>query len=351
LLSTRPKHAHASAVAVGIVFAALSLSAPAPGQSASDQAAAEALFRQGRDLMAAGQTASACPKFAESERLDPAPGTILNLATCYDRSGLIASAWVTFKEAAVQARKANQPERSRMALDRVAELEPTLPLLTIVVPQKADRLDLQIRRDGEVVGRAEWGTPIPVDPGTHVVEASALGQRTWKTTAPIQGAGARASIEVPPLEPAQEPAPTPSPIATVGAAWLEAARSGATRAAPTALHPGSGQRTAGWVVGGVGVALLLGGGALGAVALARERDSRWQCVDGVCDSAGYSAVSDARHAATGSDVAFVAGGLLVAAGIALYWTAPRGSSSPAGSLGLAPMADWTGAGAVARGTW
>ncbi|MGA3119151.1 MAG: hypothetical protein ABSF69_00135 [Polyangiaceae bacterium] len=350
-MSTRPKHAHASAVAVGIVFAALSLSAPAPGQSASDQAAAEALFRQGRDLMAAGETASACPKFAESERLDPAPGTILNLATCYDRSGLIASAWVTFKEAAVQARKANQPERSRMALDRVAELEPTLPLLTIVVPQKADRLDLQIRRDGEVVGRAEWGTPIPVDPGTHVVEASALGQRTWKTTAPIQGAGARASIEVPPLEPAQEPAPTPSPIATVGAAWLEAARSGATRAAPTALHPGSGQRTAGWVVGGVGVALLLGGGALGAVALARERDSRWQCVDGVCDSAGYSAVSDARHAATGSDVAFVAGGLLVAAGIALYWTAPRGSSSPAGSLGLAPMADWTGAGAVARGTW
>ena len=46
---------------------------PAWAQSSSEQAAAEALFNQARDLMAAKQYTEACPKFAESQRLDPAP--------------------------------------------------------------------------------------------------------------------------------------------------------------------------------------------------------------------------------------------------------------------------------------
>src|ERR1700684_2383602 len=134
---------------------AVTFAAPAAAQSAADEAAAEALFKQGRDLMSAGNFALACSQFAESERLDPAPGTLLNLATCYERNGQVTSAWVTYKEAAMSARRADQTERARMARDKAAELEPNLPLLTIVVPPGADRPDLQIRRDGDVVGRAE----------------------------------------------------------------------------------------------------------------------------------------------------------------------------------------------------
>ncbi len=115
--------------------------AVARAQSASDQAAATALFKQGRDLMAAGKYADACPKLAESQRLDPGAGTLLNLATCYEKNGQLASAWTTYQDAASAAQKAGEGERVKAARAKVAALEPTLPTLTIVVPAAADRSD------------------------------------------------------------------------------------------------------------------------------------------------------------------------------------------------------------------
>src|SRR3954468_2190760 len=85
--------------------ASLSMLAPssALAQDASSQAAAQALFEQARKLMADGKFPEACPKLAESQRLDPGAGTLLNLGHCYEKSGRTASAWVTFKDAAAAA--------------------------------------------------------------------------------------------------------------------------------------------------------------------------------------------------------------------------------------------------------
>ena len=148
-------------VTVSIALAAIALAiAPtqAFAQSASDQATAEALFKQARDLIAAGKYSDACPKLAESQRLDPGTGTLLNLATCYEKNGQIASAWVTYKGAVTAAQNANEADRAKLARTRAAALEPTLPTLTIVVLPAADRPDLRVTRDGETVGRVAWGT-------------------------------------------------------------------------------------------------------------------------------------------------------------------------------------------------
>src|SRR5258706_15138092 len=83
----------------------LALAAPAWGQSRDasspprDPATADALFRQGRQAMEAKNYADACQKFAESQKLDPAAGTAMNLATCEEKLGKLASAWQHWKEA------------------------------------------------------------------------------------------------------------------------------------------------------------------------------------------------------------------------------------------------------------
>jgi hypothetical protein len=314
-------------------------------QSSSDQAAAEALFDQGRALMAAGQHSTACPKFVESERLDPAPGTLLNLATCYEKNGQIASAWVTFKEAATAARKADQPERARMAHDKVAELEPNLPTLTIVVPPVADRPDLQIRRDGEIVGRPEWGTPIPVDPGTHSVEASGPGLKTWQGSAAVAGPSVKASVEVPVLEaaPAAEPAPgEPKPSQPISRPLAPAPIAEGVETATPSAAPGSTQRAIAWVVGGVGLAGIAVGGIFGGIALSNKTSGSSHCVgSGVCDQDGFNSMQNSRRAATVSDIAFSAGGALLLTGLVLVVTAPRrGSTTATIAIGPVSLGSW-----------
>src|ERR1700677_4816556 len=135
-----------------LAVAALSLGTLAPGrafaQDASNQAAAQALFEQARQLMADGKFAEACPKLVESERLDPGAGTLQNLWHCYEKNGQTASAWVTFKDAAAAADVKHRADWSSRARERAQALEPTLSRLTIEVPPDARISGLQVRRDG-----------------------------------------------------------------------------------------------------------------------------------------------------------------------------------------------------------
>src|SRR3954463_15096752 len=99
------------AIAVGVLVTT-------SGAYARDPAAAEVLYRSAREAAKKGDFATACAQFAESQRLDPAPGTLLNLADCEEHRGLIAAAWIHFVEAEPQFKSGDA--RAALARDRAA---------------------------------------------------------------------------------------------------------------------------------------------------------------------------------------------------------------------------------------
>jgi hypothetical protein len=155
------------AASAALVF----LSAPASAQR--DATTGEALFRAGRAAADRGDFSAACPKFEESNRLDPALGTVFNLADCDEHIGKIATAWQLFKE--VAQRLPPGDDRIGISNGRAAALEPRLPKIVLKTKPTLPS-GLTVLRDGVELGNATFDTPIPVDPGDHVIVVKAPGR-------------------------------------------------------------------------------------------------------------------------------------------------------------------------------
>lgn len=119
MLVASPFRTLGSRVLAGALVLALPFGAHA---AEADSASAEALFREGKRLMDAGRYPEACPKLAESYRLDPATGALLATALCYERAGRLASAWAAYTEAAARAKQEGSVDREEIARDKAAEL-------------------------------------------------------------------------------------------------------------------------------------------------------------------------------------------------------------------------------------
>src|SRR5262249_31438023 len=91
-----------------VVAAAMSTARASTAEGTS--AVAEALYQQGKRLMDAGHVSEACIKFAESQRVEPATGTLLNLANCHQQEGKTATAWAEFTQAAEQSEQKGQTD-------------------------------------------------------------------------------------------------------------------------------------------------------------------------------------------------------------------------------------------------
>ncbi|MCC6648601.1 MAG: hypothetical protein IT374_23910 [Polyangiaceae bacterium] len=307
--------------AVAATSLLLSLALPALAQR-SNKVAAEALFEEGRKLMAAKRPGEACPKFAESNRLDPAAGTLLNLGACYEAAGKLASAWSTYKEAGSLAQTTGRTELVATAKKRADKLDARLIRLRV---EAAEQADLVVKRDGAEVARAELGVPIPVDPGDHVVTAAAPGKRPFTATVQAKDEGSTLSVKVPVLEADPAAIAPPAPATSAPPAAPPASSAAAPPPPPPAEAGGGTQRTIGWVAGGVGVVGLAAGTLFALSARSKYSSSKDLCRPddpNRCTQAGVDARDAARSRGNVATALFAVGVIGVGAGAALVLTAP-----------------------------
>jgi hypothetical protein len=343
---------------IAVIAVAATIFAPttARAQSKEDLANADALFNAAKAMLDAGQYADACGKFAESKRLAPGLGVTLYLADCYERIGRTASAWTEFKTAEGLARTRNDP-RAEVARGRAQALEPKVHRLTVVVGPTVPRVGLRVLRDGAPVSPEEWGLAVAVDPGDHVVVASAPDHVNRTLAVHVGPESPTAIARIDSLDetatPPQTPAPTTAPVQPSGAFNPPASPSPSSASEiSSASDPGATNRWVGIGAGALGIAGIGIGSAFGLIAQSKLSQSNQPggCnPTDHCTPSGIGLRKDASDAATLSTVFFVIGGVAAASGVVLYLTAPHARSGTALTLAPAPLAG--GGGAMMRGTF
>jgi hypothetical protein len=322
--------------------------ASADAPAASEQAAR--LFDEAKQALSEHDYVQACAKLEQSQGLDPQLGTQLHLALCYEKRGLVASAYRTFQAAAIVAAErgdAGSPSpREEFARKHLTKLEPALSSVMLhFAGRPSDELHIEL--DGRELARDLWHEPLSIDPGEHGLLATAPESQPWKHDFTI-GAGAQhLTMEIPELQRvveavAEVEVPAPSAVA----AELEPSQvvePPRLSAAGANAHAGlaSTQRILSYVTAGAGVAGIGVGVVFGLL-----RNTRLSQLESYCDldagrcmiAAGDTATRDridqlrgqAHSAATAATLSFILGGAAVLGGVALLITAPN----PRGDLAL-----------------
>ena len=314
-----------------LVFVTTFLPAVGEAAGAADMATAEALFQEARGLMEVGKYATACPKLAESQRLDPAVGTLLYLAECYEKNGQTASAWASFELAAAEGRKDKQAERELIAKERAFRLLPVLSRLVISVPAKAVEQGLKVTYDGQSVGAPSWESDIPVDPGKHVIVATAPGRQPWVTEIVIQANNGTTRIVIPTLDKSSSSTDTPaagdklSPKATLPKP-IEKKNTSQSATNNSNANYWKAQRVWGASVGGVGLATVAVGTLLSITGKNKEDDAEKKyCVPAdpnQCSQKGADLIHEATNERTAGLVMIIVGTSAIIGGGILFFATP-----------------------------
>jgi hypothetical protein len=303
--------------------------APPAAEPKPDATKADETFNAAHQLLKTGNFADACPKFEESQRADPASGTLLALAYCQELSGLFASACSNYRAAADLAAKEGQTERQKAASARAEALSKRVSTLTLQVPPELTRQPgLVIKRDGVALDRTAYNGAIPLNGGTHAIEVSAPGYERWAAAVTLQNEADHKTLALPILE--RENAS----FIPLTAQRRDARQPAAPPASPAETNTIRVMRQASLAMG-IGSAVAVGFGVTFGIAAKSRNDASNR--DGHCDATGCDVYGSERRsaaldAATVSTWSFVTAGALGAGALVLYFGAESKSARLATSV-------------------
>jgi hypothetical protein len=264
------RRARALAIALRLVTAAALLAGAPPSalaQDAGDTATARELFIQAAALGQQGQWESARGLYERSLSLKRAAITLYSLGVAQKNTGRLLEAIESFRQFLAEPSASGTKAYEQPAREAIAELEPRLARITVVVPPALT--DVHVELDGQPLAAASLGVPRPVNPGAHVIAASAAERKPLRREVTVAEA-ARETVELvfeveataPPLSSSAGVLPTAPPVPTTAATATAAPLASASaalvprpppplRAWPVVLLAGGGAAVIGGVVTGV----------------------------------------------------------------------------------------------------
>src|SRR5450432_1929873 len=282
-------------------------------------------FSQALSLQTGGDWAGALALLKEVAAVKPTPQVRFNIAICEERLGRLVAALGDYELAASDAQAEKSDQVGQEVESRLEALKARVPR---VVVQRSDGADsATISLDGVSLGDSVLNVPLPADPGPHVIEAKALGFRPFKQS--FRVAEQQTATILVKLE--------PEPTAAV------------PNVPPTARAESHSMRTIGFVVGGVGIASLIGSGAMFYLRHTTITGLDKQCGADrqTCPDSERSTVDRGKLYTTLGDVTLAVGA--VGLGVGATLVIAGGHSSEQASVSIAPGAAYANAGATLLG--
>lgn len=268
--------------------------------SLSDRETARSLMDDGDAKREKNDLKAALMSYEAADAIMRVPTTGLEVARAQAQLGLLLEARETLARVMRLPPKPGEPApftaARRTAEQLNGELATRLPSITVVVANADPTQPAQIVVDGDPVPAAAAQAPRKVNPGRHaiVVRAGSTERKQDVTVAERETRTVTIDLKQPPSPPTAHPSSTERP------------REPSASALPKVLIIG------GLAVGAIGIGV---GSVTGLMSFSKVSDVKTDCVDNTCKPSRQADIDAARSLGTISTIAFVAGGVGVAAGV------------------------------------
>jgi tetratricopeptide (TPR) repeat protein len=281
----------------------LSASLPSYAQDAAALKNARAQFQQGTELEQAGNWTAALQAFREVGQVRMTPQVRFHIAVCEENLGRLVAALGGYELALADADKVNADFRGEVEAN-IAKLRARIPKL--VIERGSGARSAAIELDGVAVGESSVGVAVPLDPGPHAVTAKAPNRKPFEANVTLEERQtARLVVELEELPPE-----------------LLLSRSPGAEKPPSKVVP--------FVIGGVGVASLVGAGVLFGLRQGALSDLEKACPSRTdCPADKQSRYDDLRFYHYGSQVALGVGVVALGTASALLFFQSRRKEPPA----------------------
>ena len=230
----------------GAMFALPALSTalvarPAAAQDKKELSKARAQFQRAIELEQAGNYSTALEQFRDVGQVRMTPQVRFHIASCEEKLGRLVTALGGYQLAYADADSVGDDFKAEVDA-AVTRLQASIPKLVIQRGTGAEAAEIQL--DGVALGASSVGVPVPLDPGPHNISAKAPGNLPFSQTVTI------AENEQKTVDVALSPEPEEA---------RPAVGTGARAGAP--VDKGN-PRLIPYVIGGIGIASLVGSGVL-----------------------------------------------------------------------------------------